>query len=87
MNPITLKPEHAAQVRKLMNNDKALEAFVQEVVNQGQRRAQENIEASRKFWTETLAKDPDYNLNLETVQYEPSADGSQLVPTLQRFKR
>lgn len=85
---IKLKPEHSSQLAAMLAAEKGLQTFVQQVIDNGQRRATELEQKRIAFYTGTIAKDPDYagqGLDMKAITYMPSPDASELVPAAQRY--
>jgi hypothetical protein len=63
---------------------------VKQIMENGQRRAEELEAQTRHFYTEVLPNDPDYKaagLDLKTISYIPSPDGRELIPVAQKFEQ
>jgi hypothetical protein len=89
-NRIKLKPEHASKLNAMMAQEKGMQSFVQQVIDNGQRRSAELEQRRIEFYTNTIANDADYKaqgLDLKAISYVPSPDGTELVPAMQRFEQ
>ena len=87
---IKLKPEHASKLSAMLAQEKGLQNFVQQVLDNGQRRGQELEQRRVEFYTQTISQDPDYKaagFDVKNITYIPSPDGTELIPAMQRFEQ
>lgn len=74
---IKLNLAHQQRFRALTEKEQAVRQFIQNVVRQGEERLAAIAAEGRDLWNE-VAKD--YSLDLERVQYGPSATFDELIP-------
>jgi gamma-glutamylcysteine synthetase len=74
---IVLSVEHQQLLQGVRNEQIALDAFVQHIVQEGQRRAEAVVQKNNDAWKK-VAKD--LNLDVRHIEYQLSEDGLELVP-------
>lgn len=83
---VKLKPEHASKLAAMLAQEAGMKKFIEQVLDNGQKRAADLERIRVEFFQITLANDPDYKLDLKNITYFPSPDGTELIPAMQRFE-